>query len=274
MPTDDHPNREEVPREEEAAAEGLMIGTHYRRNLRAAVGFSAGPYGYTLTLWSTGAVLTGTHGIPTALSAVTFVVGAVLAFATVGASAFGSLKQDLTREKGHEVLWGSGQIFSVGLSIGAAVLVGYYVEGFMAWPLTGFLITALFLLVVGAESTAAYLWALHQAGHETGPKRGPGPLPRRDRLEAPRARQGPRGGRRRRRRRNRGAVALARGPRRGLRAGLPLRQARLPATHSRLRLRSGDLEGTARTHASGSLAQPGRRSRVEIRYADAGRKPG
>jgi hypothetical protein len=28
MPTDDHPNREEVPREEEAAAEGLTIGTH------------------------------------------------------------------------------------------------------------------------------------------------------------------------------------------------------------------------------------------------------
>ena len=114
---------------------------------------------HPVTLWSTGAVLTGTHGIPTTLSAVTFVVGAVLAFATVGASAFGSLKQDLTREKGHEVLWGSGQIFAVGLSIGAAVLVGYYVEGFMAWPLTGFLITALFLLVVVAESTAAYLWA-------------------------------------------------------------------------------------------------------------------
>lgn len=158
MPTDNHPDQA-VPREDAAEEEGLMIGTHYRRNLRAAVGFSAGPYGYTLTLWSTGAVLTGTHGIPTALSAVTFVVGAVLAFATVGALAFGSLKKDLTREKGHEVLWGSGQIFSVGLSIGAAVVVGYYVEGFMAWPLTGFVITALFLVVVGAESTAAYLWA-------------------------------------------------------------------------------------------------------------------
>ena len=92
-----------------------MIGTHYRRNLRAAVGFSAGPYGYALTLWSTTAVLTDAHGIPTAPSAVTFVVGAVLAFATVGVSAFGSLKEHLTREHGHEVLWGSAQIFSVGL---------------------------------------------------------------------------------------------------------------------------------------------------------------
>src|SRR5919107_2988627 len=89
-PTEDHP-AQEVSREEEQEPEGLMIATHYRRNLRAAVAFSAGPYGYTLTLWSTGAVLTGTHGIPTPLSAVTFVVGAVLAFTTVGVSAFGSL---------------------------------------------------------------------------------------------------------------------------------------------------------------------------------------
>ena len=152
-----------------------MIATHYRRNLRAAVAFSAGPYGYTLTLWSTGAVLTGTHGIPTPLSAVTFVVGAVLAFATVGASAFGSLKEDLTREKGHEVLWGSGQVFSVGLSISAAVVVGYYVEGFVAWPLTGFVVTALFLLVVGAESTAAYLWAIEKK-RETKPQFPTSPL--------------------------------------------------------------------------------------------------
>ena len=136
-----------------------MISTHYRRNLRAAVGFSAGPYGYALTLWSTTAVLTDAHGIPTALSAVTFVVGAVLAFATVGVSAFGSIKEHLTREQGHEVLWGSAQIFSVGFSVGAVTFIAYYVESFLVWPLTGFLMTAIFLLTVGAESTAAYLWA-------------------------------------------------------------------------------------------------------------------
>ena len=101
-----------------------MIGTHYRRNLRAAVGSSAGPYGYTLTIWTTGAVLTNTHGIPTALYAGAFMVGAVLAFACVGLSAFGTLTKHLTREQGQEVIWGSTQIFSVGFSIGAAALVG------------------------------------------------------------------------------------------------------------------------------------------------------
>ncbi len=85
--------------------------------------------------------------------------GAVLAFASVGLSAFGSLTEHLTREQGQEVIWGSTQIFSVGLAIGAAALVGHYVKGFAAWPLAGFLSTAIFLLVLGAESTAAYLWA-------------------------------------------------------------------------------------------------------------------
>ena len=140
-----------------------MVGTHYRRNLRAAVGLSAGPYGYALTLWTTGAVLTDAQGLPPALSAVTLVVGAVLAFATVGASAFGSLKEDLTWEQGHELLWGSAQIFSVGLSVVAAALVAYNVESFVVWPLAGFLVTGTFLLTVGAESTAAYLWANRSA---------------------------------------------------------------------------------------------------------------
>ncbi len=136
-----------------------MIGTHYRRNLRAAVGSSAGPYGYTLTIWTTGAVLTHAHGIPTALYAAAFMAGAVLAFACVGLSAFGHLTQHLTREQGQEVIYGSIQVFSVGLPISTAALIGHYVGGFIAWPLAGFLSTAIFLLALGAESTAAYLWA-------------------------------------------------------------------------------------------------------------------
>jgi len=46
----------------------------------------------------------------------------------------------------------------VGLAIGAAALVVYYVQSFMAWPLAAFLSTVVYLLVLGAESTAAYAW--------------------------------------------------------------------------------------------------------------------
>jgi hypothetical protein len=49
----------------------------YKKSLRAAVGFSAAPYGYTLATWTTGAVLTHPRGIPGALDVLLFMVGVV-----------------------------------------------------------------------------------------------------------------------------------------------------------------------------------------------------
>jgi hypothetical protein len=132
--------------------------THYRKNLRAAVGSSAGPYGYTLATWTTGAVLTNARGIPDTHAALAFMAGAVLGFAFVGVLAFGGLTKRFDRERGQALLWGSFHFFSVGLAIGAAALMIYYVQSFMAWPLAAFLSTVVYLLVLGAESTAAYAW--------------------------------------------------------------------------------------------------------------------
>lgn len=52
-----------------------MMGNYYLRNLRAAVGSSAGPYGYTLAVWTTGAVIMDTHGKPTVPYAPAFMAG-------------------------------------------------------------------------------------------------------------------------------------------------------------------------------------------------------
>ena len=135
-----------------------MILDHYRKNLRTAVGSSAAPYGYTLATWTTGAVLTHARGIPDSLAALTFMAGAVLGFAFVGVLAFGGVTTRYDQERGQALLWGSFHFLSVGLSIGAAALVAYYVENSIAWPLAAFLSTFIYLLVLGAESTAAYLW--------------------------------------------------------------------------------------------------------------------
>jgi len=131
---------------------------HYRKNLRAAVGSSAGPYGYTLATWTTGAVPTNARGIPDTLAALAFMAGAVLGFAFVGVLAFGGLTKRFDRERGQALLWGSFHFFSVGLAIGVAALVTYYVQSFTAWPLAAFLSTVVYLFVLGAESTAAYAW--------------------------------------------------------------------------------------------------------------------
>lgn len=135
-----------------------MTLKHYRKNLRIAVGSSAGPYGYTLATWTTGAVLTNARGIPDALAALTFMGGAVLGFAVVGTLAFGGVTKHFDRERGQALLWGSFHFFSVGLAIGVSALVAHYVESSIAWPLAAFLSTIAYLLVLGAESTAAYMW--------------------------------------------------------------------------------------------------------------------
>ncbi len=135
-----------------------MLLNHYRKNLRAIVGSAAAPYGYTLSIWAAGAALISVHGIPKTLAALTFVVGAVLGFAFVGALAYGGIPGELDQESGHALLWGSLQFLSVGLAVGAVTLTAYFVEGFVVWPLGGFLVTSIYLLVVGVESAATYLW--------------------------------------------------------------------------------------------------------------------
>jgi hypothetical protein len=105
-------------------------------------------------------VLIHDRGFPDALAALSFMFGAVLGFAFVGALAFGGLTRHFDSNQGETPLvWGSFHFFSVAVAIGAAVLVTYLVESFvLAWPLGGFLYTSAYLLTAGAEATVAYEW--------------------------------------------------------------------------------------------------------------------
>lgn len=125
----------------------------YRYGLRKAVGTSAGPYGYTLTIWTTGAVLIHARGIPTTLEALLFMFGAVIGFSVVGTLAFRSNPQLHGRATSHPVLWGSFHFVPVAASIGAASLVAHFVQGASAWPLAGLTATSLYLTFVAAQIT-------------------------------------------------------------------------------------------------------------------------
>ena len=137
-----------------------MILERYRMRLRTTLGSSAAPYGYTLSTWTTGAVLINAHGVPDALAALTFMFGAVPGFAFVGALTFGGVTRHFDRDHGETpLMWGSFHFLSVALAIGAATLVTYLVESFfVAWPLGGFLGTTIYLLVARAEPTLAFEW--------------------------------------------------------------------------------------------------------------------
>jgi len=142
-----------------------VLRDYYRERLRATVGSSAAPYGYTLATWTTGAVLTNARGMPDALAALAFMAGAVLGFAFVGALAFVGVTGRFDRDHGEaSLLWGSFHFVSVGAAIGVAALVARYVEGFVAWPLTAFLYTTTYLLFAAAEAAVAYGWDHREQG--------------------------------------------------------------------------------------------------------------
>lgn len=124
----------------------------YRHHLRSVVAASAAPYGYTLTLWTAGAVTTHADGLPTALDAVLLLAGAVAAFAAVGAFAFGSINGLLAPgARGDVRVWGGVHLPSVGTSILLVWLITSVVHGWIVWPLVGFTATATYLLVIGFQ---------------------------------------------------------------------------------------------------------------------------
>ena len=139
-----------------AGQAGCALRAAYRPALRAAVAASAAPYGYTLTIWTSGAVLSHARGIPSAADALLFMAGAVVAYALVGGLALGGVPERLAPEPAHAVIWGGLHLFSVGLAIGAATLVAHLVTSPAAWPLGGFLATALYLIASAGQLAFAH----------------------------------------------------------------------------------------------------------------------
>ena len=128
----------------------------YRSHLKTAVATSAAPYGYTLTIWTSGAVTTHSRGIPTAWEALLFLAGAVLGFGVTAALAYGRPSEILaSREHGSVRLWGGFHLVSVGLAIGGAALVTATVKDPVAWMIVGFVATLVYLVVIAGQFTLA-----------------------------------------------------------------------------------------------------------------------
>ena len=141
-----------------------MNGIGYRQHLRAVVAASAAPYGYTLTIWTAGAVATHAEGVPSSLDALLLLAGAVLAFGAAGIFAFGdtTVLAPTTRLPIH--VWGGMHLPSVGASILLITVLTYFVHGRLVWPLVGFTATGTYLLVVGAQ-----FWLATHRAHDPEP---------------------------------------------------------------------------------------------------------
>lgn len=122
----------------------------YRRALATVVRRSALPYGYTLTIWASGAVLEHAHGTPDVAEIFLFMLGAVAGFILVGIASRTERNPPVEPQRGDLVRTGFIQAAAVGLALGAAALLAT-VDGLAAWALASLGATAVYLSAAGAE---------------------------------------------------------------------------------------------------------------------------
>jgi hypothetical protein len=122
---------------------GVALGT--------IVSASAAPYGYTVSVWSSGAILIHYHSAPTIGDVLLFAAGALLGFSLLGLVAHGALRRTMPLSPGPErVVAGALHWFAVGIALGAVILVAQ-LASWLVWPLGSFAATSLYLLVASLQ---------------------------------------------------------------------------------------------------------------------------
>jgi hypothetical protein len=122
-----------------------MDGERYASALATVLRGSAIPYGYTVTVWTSGMMLTHQRGNPTVAEIFLFMAGAVAAFAMLGTAAKIGRGAPFEPPQGALRRTGMVQFLAVGAALGTATLVAL-IPSAVAWPLGAFLATAVYLV--------------------------------------------------------------------------------------------------------------------------------
>jgi hypothetical protein len=119
------------------------------RALTTVITGSALPYGYTITVWSSGAVLIHSHGQPSLGDIFLFIAGAVAAFAGLAAAAAWLSAAPLKPPPERFEQAGTLHLFAAGAAVGLVVAIAA-IPGFAAWPAASFGGTVVYLLCATA----------------------------------------------------------------------------------------------------------------------------
>ena len=116
-----------------------------RRAFATMVSSSAAPYGYTLTVWSSGALLIHFRHAPTVWEVFLFLFGAVVAFAALWLFCRGPIEaSDPVSQQSARALAGALDLFAVGAAVGTAALLSM-IPSWVAWPLTSLGATTIYM---------------------------------------------------------------------------------------------------------------------------------
>lgn len=110
------------------------------------------PYGYTVTIWSTGGLLVWSQGSPDPASVFLFAAGAAAAYGllkVITRNASGDPRKQLTGDR-HLLRAGAIHVVAIGLAIGAAALVAL-IDTVLAWALGTFAATLVYLSATAVD---------------------------------------------------------------------------------------------------------------------------
>ncbi|HUA45779.1 MAG TPA: hypothetical protein VMA77_11155 [Solirubrobacteraceae bacterium] len=125
-----------------------------RSSLATVVPASATPYGYTLAIWSCGALLLRSHGTPSVADTLMFVAGAIAGFNLLGVIAIGAIGRARPIERRQDrVLAGVLDWVALGAVV-AAVFAISRMHGWAPWLLGPVTATILYLLIATLQLAA------------------------------------------------------------------------------------------------------------------------
>lgn len=121
-----------------------------RKRLARNIVFESKAYGYTLTIWGSGAILISRYGMASVLQIFSYVVGALLAFFTLALVTFKTLFRETETSGDQQVIVTS--IVHVFATFGNLV-ISYLIVRYM---LISWLPVAVLFLAVGFQATFLY----------------------------------------------------------------------------------------------------------------------
>lgn len=125
----------------------------YRHQLRTVLSATAAPYGYTLALWTGGAMASrAANAFPTTVEALLLVGGAIAGFGLLAGAAFGGLGKGFVPTVRRQVkVWGGLHIPALGTSILTCAGLVEVLRGRVMWLAIGFAVTTTYLVVLSGQ---------------------------------------------------------------------------------------------------------------------------
>ncbi len=143
----------ELPREELVQPPAV---SGFRSSLRACVTAAAVPYGYTITIWSTGALSMGLLGTPHLVAVLLFIAGAALGYLALARVASGQIAAGALHQGAGATVPANVHLLSAGTAVIAVWGIDHALQrDLVGWAIAGFLATSLYLTLAALQITIA-----------------------------------------------------------------------------------------------------------------------